>query len=274
MIDTTELDDRIAKCEKILAADNNSQIFAALADAYRKKGEIEIAREICQEGLENHPNYSSARVVLAKICISEGDYVAAKEELDKAIKSSGRSRAIDVLEAEIYIRLGRLTEAKVILDRLFLSDPDDELVLNLISMIGDEKPDRRAAREKDRQEALKRSYSLSDVVSLLKIVPRVMGVIAVSQNGLLLEGRFDGAFSKEEFGALSKGIYDLADSGANKLNIGTSNEVLIETHTSKLWIFNKQRYLLIIFTRDDVSMGSLKLKVENLLSRADISIGE
>jgi len=274
MIDTTELDDRIAKCEKILAADNNSQIFAALADAYRKKGEIERAREICQEGLEIHPTYSSARVVLAKICISEGDYVAAKEELDKAIKSSGRSRAVDILEAEIYIRLGRLTEAKVILDRLYLSDPDDELVLNLISMVGDEKPSRRVAREKERQEAQKRSYSLSDVVSLLKIVPRVMGVVAVSQNGLVLEGRFDGAFSKEEFGALSKGIYDLSDSGANKLNIGTSSEVLIETHTSKLWIFNKQKYLLIIFARDDVSMGSLKLKVENLLGKADISIGE
>jgi predicted regulator of Ras-like GTPase activity (Roadblock/LC7/MglB family) len=274
MIDTIELDDRIAKCEKILAADNNSQIFAALADAYRKKGEINLAREICLEGLKNHPNYSSARVVLAKIHISEGNFTAAREELNRAIESSGRSRAIDILEAEIYIRLGKETEAKVLLERLYLSDPEDELVLNLMSMIGEEKPAyNKEAKDLSEKMARKRSYSLADIVSLLKIIPRVMGVVAVAENGLVLEGRFDGSISKEEIGALSKGIFDLVSSGGDKIRFGVTSEVLIETQSSKLWIFNKQRYLLIIYARDDVSMGSLKLKIENLLSKADISIG-
>jgi tetratricopeptide (TPR) repeat protein len=279
MIDTIELDDRIAKCEKILAADNNSQIFAALADAYRKKGEINKAREICLEGLKNHPKYSSARVVLAKIHISDGNFTAAREELNRAIESSGRSRAIDILEAEIYIRLGKETEAKVLLERLYSSDPEDELVLNLMSMIGEEKPAySKEAKDLSERMARKRNYSLPDIVSLLKIMPRVMGVVAVAENGLVLEGRFDGSMSKEEIGALSKGIFskgifDLVSSGGNKIRLGVTSEVLIETQSSKLWIFNKQRYLLIIFARDDVSMGSLKLKIENLLNKADISIG-
>jgi predicted regulator of Ras-like GTPase activity (Roadblock/LC7/MglB family) len=274
MIDTIELDDRIAKCEKILAADNNSQIFAALADAYRKKGEINKAREICLEGLKNHPKYSSARVVLAKIHISDGNFTAAREELNRAIESSGRSRAIDILEAEIYIRLGKETEAKVLLERLYSSDPEDELVLNLMSMIGEEKPAySKEAKDLSERMARKRNYSLPDIVSLLKIMPRVMGVVAVAENGLVLEGRFDGSMSKEEIGALSKGIFDLVSSGGNKIRLGVTSEVLIETQSSKLWIFNKQRYLLIIYARDDVSMGSFKLKIENLLSKADISIG-
>jgi tetratricopeptide (TPR) repeat protein len=270
MIDTIELDDRIAKCEKILAADNNSQIFAALADAYRKKGEINKAREICLEGLKNHPKYSSARVVLAKIHISDGNFTAAREELNRAIESSGRSRAIDILEAEIYIRLGKETEAKVLLERLYSSDPEDELVLNLMSMIGEEKPAySKEAKDLSERMARKRNYSLPDIVSLLKIMPRVMGVVAVAENGLVLEGRFDGSMSKEEIGALSKGIFDLVSSGGNKISskgifdlvssggnkirLGVTSEVLIETQSSKLWIFNKQRYLLIIFARDDVS---------------------
>jgi len=274
MIDTIELDDRIVKCEKILAGDSNSQIFAALADAYRKKGDIAKAREICLKGLEIHPYYSSARVVMAKIFMSDGNYAAAKEELDKAIESSGRSRAIDILEAEMFIRLGKLPKAKIILERLYSSDPGDERVLSLMSMIGEEKPPPgKGAGSTGKQAAQKRSYSLSDIVSLLKIMPRVMGVVAVTGDGLVLEGRFDGSISKEEIGALSKSIFDLASSGGNKINLGAAREILIETQTSKLWIFNKGKFLLTIFARDDVSMGSLKLKIENLLSKADTSIG-
>ncbi len=274
MIDTIELDDRIAKCEKILAADANSQIFAALADAYRKRGDLSKAREICLRGLEIHPNYSSARVVMAKIYLSDGDYMAAKQELDKAINASGRSRAIDILEAEILIRLGKIAEAAVILERLHASDPEDELVLDLLSIIGEEKTSvERNIKDAAGQPDRKKAYSLSDIVSLLKITPRVMGVVVVTDDGLVMEGRFDGSISREETGALSKSIFDMVSAGGNKINIGDAREILIETHSSKLWIFNKDKFLLTIFARDDVSMGSLKLRIDNLFSKADISIG-
>ncbi|UCC79213.1 MAG: tetratricopeptide repeat protein [Candidatus Zixiibacteriota bacterium] len=273
MIDTIELDDRIAKCEKILAADGNSQIFAALADAYRKRGDLPKAREICSRGLEMHPNYSSARVVMAKIYLSDGNYMAAKQELDKAINASGRSRAIDILEAEILIRLGRISEAAVILERLHASDPEDELVLNLLSIIGEEKTSVEENIKDAAGQAEKRAYSLSDIVSLIKITPRVMGVVVVTEDGLVMEGRFDGSISREETGALTKSIFDMTSAGGNKINIGATKEILIETQSSKLWIFNKEKFLLTIFARDDVSMGSLKLRIENLFSKADISIG-
>lgn len=274
MIDTIELDDRIAKCEKILANDNNSQIFAALADAYRKRGDIERARDICEEGLKLHPNYVSARVVMAKILVSEGDYAAAKEQLDIAIKASGRSRAIDILEAEILIRLEKIPEAKVILKRLSSSDPEDVVVTNLMSIVGVEAPARNTKSDLLAAQQDDRRYTLSGLVGILKVMPRVMGVVVVSDDGLVLEGRFDGFISKEEVGALSKNIYDQANLGANKVRLGIAQEILIETQISKLWIFKREKFLLIIFARDDVSMGSLKLKIEELLSKSEISIGE
>jgi predicted regulator of Ras-like GTPase activity (Roadblock/LC7/MglB family) len=274
MVDTIELDERIAKCEKILAGDDNSQIFAALADAYRKRGDIDRARELCLEGLKRHPNYSSARVVMAKIYISDENYAAAKAELDKAIRSSGRSRGIDILEAEIMIRLGNYTEAGIILERLYSSDPEDEVVLHLMSMISYEKSIPQAGDKVEGVEAhQRRRYSLTDIVSLLKIMPRVMGVVVVSENGLVLEGRFDGSVSKEEVGALSKSIFDMATAGSGRINLGSAAEILIETRNSKLWIFNKDKFLLTIFARDDVSMGSLKLKIDSLLAKMEDSMG-
>ena len=273
MIDTMELDDRIAKCEKILANDSNSQIFAALADAYRKKGDVDRAREICSEGLKLHPNYVSARVVMAKIHLSDGDYAAAKEQLELAVRSSGRSRAIDVLEAEILIRLGKIPEAKVILRRLSATDPDDELVTNLMSLVGEEPPPSKSETEYSKAPVAEKKYSLSSVVGILKVMPRVMGAVVVSENGLVLEGRFDGFISKEEVGALSKNIYDQASGGTSKVRLGAAEEILIETQISKLWIFKREKFLLVIFARDDVSMGSLKLKIEDLLSKTEITVG-
>ena len=43
MVDRSDIDERIEKCNKILDENPSSQIFAALAEAYRKKGDLEKA---------------------------------------------------------------------------------------------------------------------------------------------------------------------------------------------------------------------------------------
>jgi predicted regulator of Ras-like GTPase activity (Roadblock/LC7/MglB family) len=268
MIDVIEIDERIAKCEKILETNPQSQIFAALADAYRKRGELARAQEICTEGLKLHPAYSSAHVVMAKIQMARGNYDLASDELALAILSVGRTRAIDVLEAEIFIKRGQKAEACLILQGLESGDPDDENVKNLKALLEDKPhPDSielpsEISLKLDRSE--KKSLTLAHALSVLKVMPRVMGVIAVGHNGLLLDGRFDSHNVKEEFAALSKGFVDWAIQGSQRINFGSVSEVLIETVSSKIWIFDKTKYLLVVFTRDDVSMGALKLKIDDL----------
>jgi predicted regulator of Ras-like GTPase activity (Roadblock/LC7/MglB family) len=273
MIESIELDDRIAKCEKILTADENSQIFAALAEAYRKKGNLQKAQEVCQRGLKVHPNYASARIVMAKIFIAYENFDLAWEELKKAIISSGRTRAIDILESEILIRKGRKSEARAILERLYSSDPEDENIKSLMASFRGEKPSGSfsdiAMPDFSIGAAKKKELTLSEAISILKILPRVLGVVAVNHQGLVLEGRFDGSYSREEAAALSKGIFDAARVGAARAELGETREILIETQSSKLWIFNQEKFLLVIYARDDVSMGSLKLKLEDLMQRLD-----
>lgn len=277
MFESVELDDRIAKCERILAADENSQIFAALADAYRRKGDLQKAQEVCLRGLKIHPNYASARIVMAKIFMGHENFDSAWQELRKAIASSGRTRTIDILESEVMIRKGKKGEAKAILDKLYSSDPEDESIKNLMKLLGEERssrsfsditmPDLRVGGNK------KRELTLSEAISILKVLPRVLGVAAVNNQGLALEGRFDGSYSREEVAALSKRALDLAGVGSARLNLGETREILIETQSSKLWIFNRKSFLLVIYARDDVSMGSLRLKLEDLLQRVDQSRG-
>ncbi len=271
MFESVELEDRITKCERILATDENSQIFAALADAYRKNGDLQKAQDVCLRGLKIHPNYSLARIVMAKVFMAHENFDSAWQELKKAVVSSGRTRAIDILESEVLIRKGKKNEARAILEKLYSSDPEDESIKNLMTLLKEERPSRtfsditmpdfRVGGSK------KKELTLSEVISILKVLPRVLGVVAVNHQGLALEGRFDGSYSREEVAALSKSIYDIARAGGTRVDLGETREILIETQSSKLWIFNKESFLLVIYARDDVSIGSLKLKLEELLQR-------
>jgi len=274
MIENVELEDRIAKCEKILATDPNSQIFAALAEAYRKIGDTRRAQEICIQGLKAHPNYSPARIVLAKIFIDKENYNSAFEELKKAINSSGRSRSIDILESEILIKRGQIPEARVVLEKLHSSDPNNETVKNLLALIasGGGAPASSSFRAPETSFTLTtdRNINLSDIIRILKVIPRVIGVAAVGHNGMLLDGRFDGMYTREETAAMTKEIYDTVIEGLNKCSFGNCREILVETGSSKIWIFSKEKYLLFIIARDDVSLGSLKLKIDELFHRVDV----
>ncbi len=276
MIDSLELEDRISKCEKILASDKNSQIFAALADAYRKKGDVNKAMEVCVQGLKIHPKYASARVVMAKIYMARKDYDSAKKELNLAIESSGRSRAIDILDAEILIHSGRHINAKAILDRLYASEPEDETVKNLLAMLAELKGEQvhsPAPSSPANDHPPERELSLADMVGIIKVMPRVLGVVAINDCGLVLEGRFDGSVSHEIAAALSRGIFEVISIGCNRINLGVTREILIESPSSKLWIFNKGNILLAIFARDDVSIGSLKLKIDELSQKLESHAG-
>jgi predicted regulator of Ras-like GTPase activity (Roadblock/LC7/MglB family) len=268
---TPEIDERIEKCEKILAADENSQIFAALAETYRKKGELRKAQDICIKGLKIHPDYASARIVMAKIYLASGQYDKAWNELRIGTESSGRTRAVDILESEILIKKGKKAEARAILNRLYASDPDDETIKSLMVELGEKKGAENVTGavmpDMTRGKPLKKNISLSDAIQIIKVTPRVLGVVAVNRQGLVMEGRFDGNFSKENIAALSKSILDTAVSGCQKIALGFAREVLIETGMSKLWLVGASDFLLVVLTRDDISMGSLKLKVEDLLQR-------
>lgn len=276
MIEAIQIDDRIAKCEKLLAADPKSQIFAALAEAYRKKGDLQKAQEVCLQGLKVHPDYSSARVVLAKIYLTNENYDLAWEELRKAISASGRTRSTDLLETEILLRKGQRAAAAPILERLHLSDPENENVISLMALMNevDQEKDVKSfslplmtniGPEENDQNAM----TLYNALGILKIFPKVTGALAVGYNGLALESRIGPNIKKEEIAALSKLIFDSATIASSKACMGNTHEVLIETIDSKIWIFAKEKFIIVLFTKGDVSLGALKLRVEDLLKKIE-----
>jgi tetratricopeptide (TPR) repeat protein len=63
-----------------------SRLFAPLADAYRKNGQIDKAIELCEKGLERYSDYASARVILGKCFYDKGATERARDEFTRVLE--------------------------------------------------------------------------------------------------------------------------------------------------------------------------------------------
>ncbi len=269
MINSQELDDRISKCQRILADNPQSQIFAALSEAYRKRGELERASQICAKGLATHPDYGPAHVVMTKICMDQGKYELAEKELATAMQLDGNTRATEFLLSEILIRRGQATKAKAILGKLRTADPANQLVKNLLEGLGEKAiEEKRKAVEKIEDPIVKRfegEIDLSQALDYLKTFPKVFGAALVGLDGLILEERFRIDLEKDIVGAISANLFDVVGSGLADVSLGKLEQVLVESGNWQLWVIRLGKKLLVICCSEEVNSGSLRMKVRELL---------
>jgi tetratricopeptide (TPR) repeat protein len=126
--------DRIAKCRQILEANPDSQIFAALAEAYRKLGDLKSALDACNDGLGRHPDYGSAYLVLAKIARDQRRFDEAAKAVRRSIELEGATRSSELLLSDLYIQTGKFQAAEEVLVRLASADPHNQAVHRLLAI--------------------------------------------------------------------------------------------------------------------------------------------
>jgi tetratricopeptide (TPR) repeat protein len=96
-----------------------------LADAYRKAGRTREAIALCQEGLARFPEYATARLVLAKAHLDEGENDAALAEVRGILDRNPADAPAHRLAAEIHRRVGQLAEVLPHLRQAVALDPSD-----------------------------------------------------------------------------------------------------------------------------------------------------
>ncbi|MBI3106485.1 MAG: tetratricopeptide repeat protein, partial [Candidatus Rokubacteria bacterium] len=107
----------IRRYEERLAKDPASVAFAPLADAYRKAGRSREAIRLCREGLDRVPHYTTARLVLAKALLDEGDPDGAAAELRALVASGAKDPEAHRLLAQLDRLAGRLDDAMTHLEQ-------------------------------------------------------------------------------------------------------------------------------------------------------------
>lgn len=96
--------------EKLLA-DPKSRVFAQLADAYRKCGMFDEAIDTAKKGLEIHPQYAVAHLILGRCYMSKKMYALAREEFELTVRNDPQNLVGYRLLAETYERQNMYPEA-------------------------------------------------------------------------------------------------------------------------------------------------------------------
>ncbi len=277
-----EIDSRILKCQKILEMDPNSQIFAALAEAYRKKGELEKAFQVCHSGLRIHPNYGAAHLVMAKVNLDRGLYDWAATEVEKAREAGGDLRTIELLLAEINIYKGEFQAAIKSLKRLSTSDPGNmhvKRLLEIATRIPEEQQEQTGepAETKSPDPAvIPQAESPNRIIpaDLLAEALRIRGVegaLFINAEGLVIESRWEAGVDQTTCGAVMAEVNTFVEQELMKISFGRVTTVLIETSTLVFYIMIVPGGMFLIAGGSGINLGSLRMKMATLLDRVQTS---
>lgn len=292
MIDLSDIDERIAKCNKILEENPSSQIFAALAEAYRKKNDLDKAFRICQNGLKVHPNYGSAHLVMAKINLDKGMYDWAETEVQKAVELDGATRATDLLLSEIYIYKGDFNKACRMLEALHQADPNNDQIIKLLDIarkipldkdgaapIGpgplrppEANPTPPAPKKAPAPAPVERmpkepELDYKQMFKSLVATPGIDGVLLLNADGLVIEAVWNVPGETDLVGALAVEAARYSTVQMRETGFGNLNSMMIETPDSLIYLAGTRGKLLTVICSETVNLGSLKMKLTSLLPR-------
>jgi tetratricopeptide (TPR) repeat protein len=134
-VDDPAIAGAIRRHEERLAKDPTSLAFAQLADLYRKAGRTREAVALCREGLQRYPHYTTARLILAKTLLADGDFDGALVEIEAILRVSPKDVQCHRLAAEVHRRRGRIDAAVSHLERAVALDPGDRESAALLGVL-------------------------------------------------------------------------------------------------------------------------------------------
>ena len=105
--------------------DPASRAFLPLAEEYRRLGRLAESERVCREGLQRHPNYHSARVLLGRTLLEMDRLEESSAEFRAVLESEPQNLLAGRLLAGIYRNQGRWSEALDTFRRLQSFYPDN-----------------------------------------------------------------------------------------------------------------------------------------------------
>jgi len=105
--------------------ERSSRAFLPLAEEYRRLGRLADAERVCREGLQRHPHYHSARVLLGRTLLELDHLEEAAEEFKAVLEAEPQNLLAGRLLAGIHRNQGRWSDALETFRRLQTFYPDD-----------------------------------------------------------------------------------------------------------------------------------------------------
>lgn len=122
----------IKELGKKLAQNPDSMVFVQLADAHRRAGDLERSVEVCLNGLERHPSYTTARVILGRNYLDLGKWDEAAAEFRRIETVDPENILAHRMLGQIALHKGQFAEAIARQQRVLALDPDDTTAQELL----------------------------------------------------------------------------------------------------------------------------------------------
>jgi len=123
----------IEKLTERIAKDPKSKLFVPLAEEYKKMGNVEMAIQVLRDGLKSNPGYVTARSFLGRLLMEQGDLAGAQKDLEEVIKAIPDNLLAHRKLGDLYVLLGRTSDAVQRYKTALALNPDDKEVMSLLA---------------------------------------------------------------------------------------------------------------------------------------------
>jgi tetratricopeptide (TPR) repeat protein len=257
-----------------LADEPGSLAFLELAEALRRRGQLEAAYKVARGGLSRYPGLADAHDLMARVLSDQSDLAGAFDAWSSALQLDPmRTSALKGI-AFLYFRAGDTAAALDHLQRAMEVDPDDPTIRQAFARIGagrSEAPSAQGAAPAERAEAppaptpapasAGRTPGLFDGVDGWE-----RGLLLVDANGLRLAGVLasaDGEEAGDRVAAQLAGVSREAARATRLLGLGSWHAIAIECPDGHLVLAQSTADTVLLASRDpSIPMGRVGLLAE------------
>ena len=254
-----------------LADEPGSLAFLELAEALRRRGQLEAAYKVARGGLSRYPGLADAHDLMARVLSDQGDLAGAFDAWSSTLQLDPMRTSALKGVAFLYFRAGDAAAAMDHLQRALEVDPDDPTIGQAIARLAAE---RRG--EASQPSPAPATAPLPPAATEAPRAPGLFddvddgdhGVLLVDANGLRVGGRLaapDGGEAGDRVAAQLAGLSREAGRATRLLGLGPWHSITVESPDGHLVLAQPTPDTILVAARDaSLPMG----RVARLAERA------
>ena len=266
------MSDDIRTLTSRLAEEPGSLAFLELAEALRRRGQLDAAVKVARGGLSRYPGLADAHDLMARILSDQGDLAGAFDAWADALRLDPmRTGALKGI-AFLYFRAGDSTAAVDHLQRAAEADPDDESIAQALARVRRES--RAMGQHTSAPEPPAAEVAVAEPDTVFEPHPIAVeerpahpvepsspfadldngdALLLVDANGLRLAGTLtaaDGGESGDRVAAHLAGVSREAARAARLLGLGTWQSITIESPDAHFVLVPPTGETVLLATRE------------------------
>jgi len=259
-----------------LAEEPSSLAFLELAEALRRRGQLEAAYKVARGGLGRYPGLADAHDLLARILGDQGDLAGAFDAWVEALRLDPmRTSALKGI-GFLYFRAGNVVEAREHLQRAAEIDPDDQSITQALARMT-EATVTPVQTSSSRPAASASAVPAEPDTGDSSADPAEQGHLLVDGNGMLLSGSLRSPGNEDvgdRVAAELAGVSKEASRTTRLLGLGGWQAIAVESPEGNLYLLPPTPDTVLLTIRErSLPMARLGLIAERAARHARAWLG-